>query len=499
MKIFLSYTSKDATVADSFVSLLLNGLGLRSENVFYTGSSDTTVQAGLHWRKELLSQIELSDFMIALISDEYFAQQYCVAELAVARALCEGKLIPLRIGPPLSPKHTSQILNGIQIGDASTGVVLDDIARLLSRGGKLPRTWKASKERFMETCSRSRRKPWVGKWLQLKNNDDERDRPISIVKIDYSADTLKISGVSYDPIGNPIVSWPAETGLDIVTEEGDAQRLTHVFQAARDRDSVGLTVYDFSGDEPSGFYAQHIPQDTRMRTKRVGFSLKRLSTCGFQALFDTSDDSELVRRAHSYYGAQRIVLTGGPCSGKTTIASILEGRRPNWTIIPEAALAEILKVKKGKTNEEFEDWRTRHNVELQVSIFRSHLANEIAAHEGLCADPDDRLFILDRTAIDTIPYFDSGAGAEVPREIESYAGTSEYLSVFCLSTLPADLFNMRANTGRTSTHEMSEKMGRQLIRTYQRYGHRVHAIPHDRPERIADRIMELVSHERRHR
>ncbi len=94
----------------------------------------------------------------------------------------------------------------------------------------------------------------------------------------------------------------------------------------------------------------------------------------------------------------RVVLTGGPCSGKTTLINALE--KLNYSCLHEAALMVIKQLNNEMGVAEQEAWRKTHPLLFQQRIDQMQISLE-----KLSYDPSS-LFILDRSRIDTLAYIE---------------------------------------------------------------------------------------------
>jgi predicted ATPase len=153
--------------------------------------------------------------------------------------------------------------------------------------------------------------------------------------------------------------------------------------------------------------------------------------------------------------APRVVITGGPCSGKTTVVEALAAR--GYQTVPEAAIEVIAELSERLGVEGQARWRSEHREAFQVLIIDKQAQLEAAA-----AGHGGPLF-HDRGRLDGVAYcrvFD----APIPPEVEAGCAELPYDRVFLLDTL-AD-FHGRAATGRTSDRERSLRIRDELERTY---------------------------------
>ena len=177
----------------------------------------------------------------------------------------------------------------------------------------------------------------------------------------------------------------------------------------------------------------------------------------------------------------RVVITGGPCSGKTTVVEALAGL--GYRTVPEAAIEVIADLTRDLGLEGQAKWRSEHREAFQVLIIEKQAALEAAA----ASDPDgDRALFLDRGRLDGLAYcrvFD----APVPPEVEEGCRDLPYDRVFLLDTLTD--FDGRAATGRTSDRERSLKIRDELRRTYAERGLEPVCLPEASVEGRIERIL----------
>ncbi len=165
--------------------------------------------------------------------------------------------------------------------------------------------------------------------------------------------------------------------------------------------------------------------------------------------------------------APRIVVTGGPHSGKTALLHALMQR--GCRTVPESALQVIdeLNGRFGVAGQV--EWRKNNRLEFQEMIAARQLALE-AAVDG----SDPRPVFFDRGLHDGLAYC-KVSGCPVPATLASAELMGRYTHVFVLATILP--FDPRAGTGRTSSEEMSRQVGDELFAIYSQYGHAPRRIP----------------------
>lgn len=163
-----------------------------------------------------------------------------------------------------------------------------------------------------------------------------------------------------------------------------------------------------------------------------------------------------------------IVLTGGPYSGKTTLASHFSGL--GNSVIPESAI-EVIEMLNGWLGiNEQKDWRTKNFQQFQKFIFDQQVLNEqryITLTKSTNAFNDKHVF-LDRSTIDVIAYLRLN-GLRPSREMLSYCESAPYKQIYLLEVFPD--FEARSETGRTSDYEKALHTGALLKSCYEEFGY----------------------------
>jgi predicted ATPase len=145
---------------------------------------------------------------------------------------------------------------------------------------------------------------------------------------------------------------------------------------------------------------------------------------------------------------RRIILTGGPSCGKTTVLNYLE--KQGYPCIPETA-REVL-------DEKRIDPKTP---EFQLEIFRRQLEKE--------KNPSG---FFDRSALDCIAYSKRNFDY-VPKEIDTFEFSKRYSLVFLLEKLP-----LKQDGTRTEKSDEEVRRTHELIEeAYQEKGYNLISVP----------------------
>jgi predicted ATPase len=175
----------------------------------------------------------------------------------------------------------------------------------------------------------------------------------------------------------------------------------------------------------------------------------------------------------------RVVITGGPYSGKTTIIERLAAS--GYTTIQEAAIEVIEELTRELGLEGQARWRTEHRDEFQLRIVRMQMALEAAAPLGATV-------FQDRGRLDGLAYC-RVFGSEVPPELVAACAELPYDRVFVLDTLTS--FVTRTDTGRTSDRDRSLRIRDALMDAYSERGLRPVFVP-ELP--IEERVRFVLDH-----
>jgi predicted ATPase len=155
---------------------------------------------------------------------------------------------------------------------------------------------------------------------------------------------------------------------------------------------------------------------------------------------------------------QRVVITGGPGSGKTTLVEAVGAR--GFATVPEAAIEVIAELNAELGLEEQKAWRRAHVDEFQRLVLERQLAQEAEARDGTAV-------FLDRGVVDGLGYC-RHFGTEPPPELLAASAEDRYDRVFLLDTLPEVI--VRGDTGRTSDRAASLAIAERIAEVYRERG-----------------------------
>jgi predicted ATPase len=164
---------------------------------------------------------------------------------------------------------------------------------------------------------------------------------------------------------------------------------------------------------------------------------------------------------------KKIVLTGGPSSGKSTLVKELERR--GYQILHEIA-RNVLEERKYLSPTK-EEWVIRQNLIYQRQLDAEELVSG--------------LVFLDRGTIDTVAYSKYYLGY-VPFELVK----NNYSAVFNLERLPFVNDGLRAEKGEEEAKEIHNK----ILETYTEFGHKLICIPTFPSETLEESVSKRADH-----
>lgn len=152
------------------------------------------------------------------------------------------------------------------------------------------------------------------------------------------------------------------------------------------------------------------------------------------------------------------VITGGPCSGKTTM--INEFSKLGFHIVPE--LARVLIDKEIKTGKSLEEIR-RNEIEFQKKVLLLKIEIENIT-------PKEKIVFFDRAIPDSIAYYEI-LGVS-PGYLIKFCKKKRYRKIFFLEQLP-----FQKDYARTENKEEAKKLSELLFNCYLKLGYKIIRIP----------------------
>lgn len=132
-KIFISHTSADNDLVDSFVKNILRiGAGLSDKNIFYASSLTTGVPSGSNLMEVLRNEAKNSPLVIAVITPEYLKRPICMMEFGAAWA--NGVISPF-LAPGFKIPKTEYFLQGMVIRPIDDRSALNELSEKIRKMG----------------------------------------------------------------------------------------------------------------------------------------------------------------------------------------------------------------------------------------------------------------------------------------------------------------------------------------------------------------------------
>lgn len=149
--IFISHAVKDKPLADALVDLLQLGANVNSDNVFCSSLEGLGIPSGANFVSHIKQEIQRPKVVIALISPNYLASQFCLCELGATWAMSH-QMIPLLV-PPLSYADVQGVMTGVQLTkvDYKDGLnqFRDQLQVALGIQGAPTARWEKKRDQFL--------------------------------------------------------------------------------------------------------------------------------------------------------------------------------------------------------------------------------------------------------------------------------------------------------------------------------------------------------------
>lgn len=164
---------------------------------------------------------------------------------------------------------------------------------------------------------------------------------------------------------------------------------------------------------------------------------------------------------------KKIVLTGAPHSGKTSLLQYL--RADGHKVCEEAAALVLETLGELVHSDHIRIWRDKYLDSFQHLIIQTQLDNE-----KQYAPKDGEIVFFDRGALDAYA-FSRFFGKNVHPDIEDMVRQCKYNHVFVLELVTP--YSNRHDTGRTESEEDSRILHNLFIETYKEHGYNPILVP----------------------
>lgn len=149
--IFISHSSKDKEIVDSFVTLLTRGAGLLQDDIFCTSIDGMKIANGKDMRKHIQENVNYADFAILLVSKNYKESEVCLNEMGAVWAI--DKKVKAYVFPDLREESVGWLINDKAAEKLNDETALASLYEELQLFYKLPLSltgWTAQAKAFCE-------------------------------------------------------------------------------------------------------------------------------------------------------------------------------------------------------------------------------------------------------------------------------------------------------------------------------------------------------------
>lgn len=241
-KIFFSHAAKDKPVVDLLVNTFLLSCGLQSQDVFYTSIGSLGCEEGKPFTPEIKRNLKESKVLIAYLSKNYRASEYCMAELG-ATLINEDKLFIPLLDDELDKDFFKGVLTGItlmKINDDSS--LFDAIERILN---------------FLEKNIKGL------SWIQKQVNYFLEHYPEEKQKIPVA---FCCNEETFNEVGKQLNKYKAicEEQASIINEN---EKLIEALKKAKNSEDVHMAVIEACSDEKKQF--EMAVEDVHNSSKKI--------------------------------------------------------------------------------------------------------------------------------------------------------------------------------------------------------------------------------------
>lgn len=150
--ILISHASDDKALVEKFVDLLVDGIGVRRDDIFCTSLEQMGVPPGENFVSFIKSQIQSPQLVLMVITPTYLRRTFCLCEMGACWAL-SLKGIPL-IAEPVSFSDLGGVVSEVQVtklSDKSRMTELrDSVVQEMNLEGKFSTVWERKRDEFID-------------------------------------------------------------------------------------------------------------------------------------------------------------------------------------------------------------------------------------------------------------------------------------------------------------------------------------------------------------
>lgn len=167
--IFISHAAADKAIADEVVDLLNTAMQINvTEDVFCSSVYGCNIPPGVDFKRFIKEQIQTPKIVILLVSEQYLASAFCLAEAGASWAMSH-RAIPLVV-PPIKFSDLKAVLEGTQAGRINDPKFWNDVVEIFEA----------------ELAIKTRKNRWEEKRDQAIDRIDlalKRQKPPSVISV----------------------------------------------------------------------------------------------------------------------------------------------------------------------------------------------------------------------------------------------------------------------------------------------------------------------------
>ena len=150
-KVFISHAVADKCIAGEFTRLLASGLNITGTDVFCSSLPGRTIPGGFNFVDHIKDALDSSKVVLLLLTENYFASQFCLAEIG-ACWISKENVVPILV-PPVGYEKLEATLSITQAWKINDDDALNSIADDICKPLKLEVSkaqWGVEKKVFLE-------------------------------------------------------------------------------------------------------------------------------------------------------------------------------------------------------------------------------------------------------------------------------------------------------------------------------------------------------------
>ena len=150
-KVFISHSSKDKEIVDSFITLLTRGGGIAQDDIFCTSIDGMKITNGEDLRKHIQENVNYADFAILLVSKNYKESEICLNEMGAVWAI--DKRVKAYVFPDLQEEKVGWLINDKAVEKLNSPTALASLYEELQHFYHLPLSisgWTAQAKAFCD-------------------------------------------------------------------------------------------------------------------------------------------------------------------------------------------------------------------------------------------------------------------------------------------------------------------------------------------------------------